>query len=245
VTLAARTVTVPARTAKGPSFVVVPMMITVPSNAQPGDHAGAVIASLASTIKSKTGQRFHLYQRVGSRIFLRIAGPLHPKLSIEHLTASYAGGVGTGKATVTFTVVNTGNVMLTGTQTVTVKGLIGSTSLTLARLPLLLPGGSDAERATLPNVLPAFWETATVTVAPDAAPGQVDVGLAPAQASVDFWAIPWLLVAIVVLLLLVAGWLWWRRHRGAPTGGHSGPGSNDEDEGPGPGDSDEVLEVST
>ena len=119
-------VTLPPRTA-----LIVPFLVEVPADATPGDHIGVITATLVSSVISKSGQRLHLLQTVGSRIFLRVSGQLHPSLTVTGLVVHYQGTldpIGTGNATVTYTVSNTGNVALGGLQTVDVSGLLGSRS---------------------------------------------------------------------------------------------------------------------
>ena len=216
----AETASLPAR----PGEVLVPMTMIVPQNAQPGDHAGGVVATLQSSVRSASGQLFHLDQRVGSRIFVRVAGPLHPRLTISDLVASYdatANPAGAGSATVSYTVQNTGNVALGGTQTVTVSGLVGPTASAgaMPQVPLLLPGGSVRFRVVVPGVWPALRLTARVTVKLLVLPGSSEPAAGPFTASEGLWAIPWAMLGLVVLVGL-AGWWYVRRRR---RGGQQGP----------------------
>jgi hypothetical protein len=200
------------------------MTMIVPQNAQPGDHAGGMVATLQSSIRSASGQLFHLDQRVGSRIFVRVVGPLHPRLTISNLVASYNGTAnpaGKGSATVSYTVQNTGNVALGGRQTVTITGLVGPTVSAgpMPQVPLLLPGGSVSFHVTVRGVWPVIRLTAHVTIKLLVLPGSSEPSAGPFTATVGFWAIPWVLLAIVVLVGL-AGWWYVRRRR---RGGQQGP----------------------
>ena len=225
-----KTYLVPARHAEtatspaSPGEVLVPMTMIVPQNAQPGDHAGGMVATLESSIRSASGQLFHLDQRVGSRIFVRVVGPLHPRLTISNLVASYhatANPAGKGSATVSYTVQNTGNVALGGNQTVSISGLFGPTAsaVRMAQVPLLLPGGSVRFRVTVPGVWPTFRLTAHVTIKLLVLPGSTEPAAGPFTATEGLWAIPWVLLGIVVLVGL-AGWWYVRRRR---RGGRQGP----------------------
>ena len=213
--------------------LIVPFMIEVPRNATPGDHVGVITATLVSSVVSKSGQRLHLLQTVGSRIFLRVSGALHPSLSITGLAVHYQGTldpVGTGTAKVTYTVTNTGNVALGGRQTVDVVGLLGS-SAAAARVPnvrLLLPGFSVKQTVEVGGVFPEIFETAHVAIRPLYIAGSVAPPSGPFRASQTFWAIPWVLIAIIVaLILLVIAWLRRRRRRRRAAAGGPKPGGRD------------------
>src|SRR5262249_34567456 len=100
-----------------------PFTLTIPANATPGDHTGGMIASVL-----KEGQ-VKVDQRIAVPIYLRLDGKLQPTLSIESTSTSYHGTVNPfsgGGTDVSYTVHNTGNVRLTGTQTVSVSGLFGT-----------------------------------------------------------------------------------------------------------------------
>jgi len=198
--------------------IIVPFLIEVPADATPGDHIGVITATLVSSVISKSGQRLRLLQTVGTRIFLLVSGSLHPSLTVTGLAVHYQGTldpIGTGKATVTYTVSNTGNVALGGLQTVYVSGLFGGRST--ARLPeirLLLAGFSVKETVEVKGIFPEIRETAHVSIRPLYITGSVAPPSGPFQASRSFWTIPWILIAIIVtVILLMVGWFR-RRRRG-------------------------------
>ncbi len=201
-------------TVRARSTIVLPITMTVPADAIPGDHVGALVASLQGEVRGSGGQLVHLDQRVATRVFVRIAGPLHPRLAIEQLSATYQGRLSPfakGDVIVTYVVHNTGNVRLGGDQSVEVSGLFGSAKATgVAQVPLLLPGGSAAERVVVHGVLPSLWMTGTVTVRALGLSTDLDPKAGPWTASTHFWAIPWTL--LLLLLLLLTG-LWVRRRR--------------------------------
>ncbi|HEX3335918.1 MAG TPA: hypothetical protein VHS54_05605 [Jatrophihabitans sp.] len=212
--------------------LVVPITITVPANASPGDHAAGVIASLTSHVTSSAGERVDFEQRVALRTFIRVEGPLHPKLSIESLSGRYAGTanpIGTGTVTVRYRVRNTGNVRLGARQSLAVSGLFGTRhpAKGLADIPLLLPGSSVTVTATVPDVFPQVHLTARVRLFPLTVAGDVDPGV-PAHFDriTSVWAIPWgLIITIAGLVLLVGLWLVWRQRR---RGGRGGNGRHHE-----------------
>jgi hypothetical protein len=201
------------------SKVIVPITVRIPGNAPPGDHVGAIIASLNSTIVSKNHARVHLIQQVAARAVIRVSGPLYPRLSVTGVRVSYGNRVNplaSGVTTLQFTVQNTGNVLLGGRESVSVHGLLGSTETRtgVATIPVMLPGGSASEVVKIPGAYPEFVMNGKVTLTPVIVTGQDDPGLTAYTDQIGFWAIPWTPIAIVVVLAaLAAGPLYWRRRR--------------------------------
>ena len=203
-------VTVPGRTT-----IILPFSLHVPRNASPGDHAGAVIVSVSGLAQSKQ-QKVKLEQRIATRVIIRVSGPLHPQLSIENLHATYSGHLdpfASGTVTVTYTVHNTGNALLGGSQQVSAHGLFGSAALAkgVPSVPLLLPGGSFNVKTRVPGVAPEVWVTATVKLSPVGLRGDINPGLHEISASVTVITIPWILAAVVIIVLIVIILLSWRR----------------------------------
>lgn len=200
------------------SKVIVPMTAVFPKNAQPGDHVGAVVVSLTSVLQSKNHAKVHLVQQVADRIILRISGRLQPRLSVSNMRIAYndpLNPVATRPATLTFNIVNSGNEVLGGKVAVSVSGLVGSTStrLGIISVPVMLPGGSDGAQVTVNGVYPAFLETGEVKIQPLVPTGQFDQGLRPYTGQVSFWAIPWIPLIVVILIVLIPFALWYRRRR--------------------------------
>ncbi|MFI6245954.1 hypothetical protein [Streptomyces sp. NPDC051016] len=196
-------VTVPGR-----SHVIVPFTLAVPRNVTPGDHAGGIVASLAATRTDAKGNKVEVDQRVGARIYLRVAGKLEARLSVDGPHTTYHGTFnpfGTGTATVTYTVRNTGNVRLGARQTVRVSDLFGGDA-TVRRprdIPELLPGSALTVTASATGVLPTLRDTATVSVDPVPVRGDVPPPVHPrVTASAGFWAVSW--TALGLILLAVA-----------------------------------------
>jgi hypothetical protein len=214
---ATSTVRVPAKTATGPGKVIVPFELRVPDTASPGDHVGGVVASLQTVGHNSSGQSVVLDQRVGTRVFVRVAGTLSPGLGISGLHSTYHGVAdpfGSGRLTVTYLVTNTGNVEFALDQAVSAHGLLGAShSAALAPVPLLLPGDSLRESVTLHGVWPQINSHVVVTAQPLAAPGDADPHLASVRAGTRVWTIPWALL-VAILVLAAATWLAYRqRHR--------------------------------
>ena len=229
-TIAGRTTAANHQQAYG--YAVVPVTIKIPAAATPGDHVGGLLVSVVTAGTSNQGANVRLDQRVGTRMFIRVAGALEPRLTIESLSASYSGPldpVGQGSATVSFTVANRGNVKLGGRLKVDVGGLLGRTStVDLVDLQLLLPGNSVTVTTTVPDVMPQLRDNATVTLTPLKLTADADPPLPDISASTSFWAIPWTLLGLVLLVLALGGYLWHRRHRTPPIEELGTPAAHEE-----------------
>lgn len=211
ITLAAGEYTVPAG-----QRIDVPFSITVPQDAEPGDHAGAILAvdpteGNVDPASAPDGLSFNVRHRMGARVYVRVSGPVTPALRIDELSVERHDGT----ATVKWEVANTGNVRLTPTAQVRVTGLFGRTIHTapLQDVPELLPGANYVG-ASIVYGLPR-WEplTAHLVVNADGVRTERSTQLAP---------YPWALIAMVALLFAGAGGWYRRRHRrrrGARPGG--------------------------
>jgi len=206
-----RKIVVPKR-----SFLVIPFTVAVPLNAQPGDHAGGITVTLASIARSQSGQNFRLLQSVGSRVFIRVGGDLHPQLSVEDLRVSYDSTLWPFQrrsAVVRYTVHNTGNVAIGGLQSVKISGLLhlGRSADKLPPVGLLLPGFAATQRVVINGLVPQILMSSDVSIRPLVLPGTALNVRGPFTGSVHFWAVPWLLIALI--LLGVGGWILNRRRR--------------------------------
>jgi hypothetical protein len=194
------------------STIVLPLRIVVPPNASPGDHIGAVVVALNGKLTGAFGsggsQNVTFQQRLAIKTVFRVSGPLHPKLVIDSLSASYRGRLdpfAAGDVLVRYRVRNEGNVVLAGPQTVAVTGLFGQHAQArgVAALPPLLPGASYPVTVRVHGVWPEIWESAKVTVGEIGLAGQVTPGLHSVSTSANFWAVPWVILLVVLALLLM------------------------------------------
>jgi hypothetical protein len=205
------TVVIPAGKA-----VAVPFTVTIPATATPGDHAGGVVVSLAG-VSPADGVK--LDSRVAVRVYLRIPGNLRPSLAVGPVTVKFRGGgnpFAHGTATVTYTVTNPGNIRLRAGQKIKITGPFGGTLATLSPPDLteLLPSQAATFTVKLPHVFPYGPITAHVELAPYPDPEQPIGQSVPAASGEGYtWAISWLLLLIVLLVLAGIGWFWWVRRR--------------------------------
>jgi len=197
--------------------VIVPFTIKVPHDASPGDHAGGIVASITRTAIGAHGARIRVDQRVGVRVYTRIAGPLRPKLVISGLVSHYAGTrspLAGGTLTVTYTVRNVGNLDLNAPSVLRLTNPFGwsRTVRQSGSPPDLLPGFYIQATRVIHGVYPAFRADTTVTVDPgfstvstDSGLNETSLRLGGVSASTGTWAIPWPALGLLLLLILVVG----------------------------------------
>jgi hypothetical protein len=197
----------------GRTQVDVPFTLRVPKNATPGDHVGALVAmndAIEGTDES-SGFDIGVQRAVGARLYLRVAGPTTPGLTVSdvHLEADRGAmpWTGSGSGKVTYTLTNTGNVRLSPTAVVTVTGA-GHTVDTVEGDALvdLLPGQQVSLSTTVEGIR---WfdrlRTEVVVTSPEGA---------TASDSDTTWLTPWSGIALALVLLLGAG-IWYYRRRTA------------------------------
>lgn len=151
----------------------IPFEVRVPSDARPGDHVGAVLASNAALSPSKEGAAVAFDRRIGPLLSVRVNGPIRPELSITGLSVHYdpsANPLG-GHATVTYAITNTGDITLASTADVSVAGPfgMGRRRLPTVDVPKLLPGEDVTLTAEFDEVPALGLLTGNVDLHPSAA----------------------------------------------------------------------------
>ncbi|MES4906656.1 MULTISPECIES: hypothetical protein [unclassified Streptomyces] len=191
ISLAAKRVTVPARTRAD-----VPFTLTVPPETPPGDHPGAILVTGGG-------------REVRVPVHLRVRGRTLAAITVEDVKVVKDGG----GATIHYALVNRGNTVLTPRLAVRADGLFGEVLRRDARtLPVeLAPGRRVRLTEKWPD--PPALDSVDVTLTATAAGG------AHAVASAGYTPVPWGVPAGAGALALgaVAGggaWLLrWRRGR--------------------------------
>jgi hypothetical protein len=230
-----------AYTLRAGDRVVLPFRLSVPSNATPGDHAGGIIASVTEQQTNAEGQRVNVDRRVGTRVYLRVSGPLNPTAGVESVEVSYDNPLlpfARGPMTVTYRLRNTGNVRVTGKARLRATGLFGIplSGGQEVTLPEMLPGAEVVLVCKVDGVVPAAMITGRVEV--DAATSEGP--LRPVTRTESVWTVPWTLLYLLVVVGGVVTLLcwWWRRRRRAAGAGDDGAvdrrpdGDADADRGP-------------
>ncbi len=200
--------------------VVDTFQLSIPSNAPPGDHVGAVVVQeLHNPAQQQNPVGVNLILRFAVPMYVRVVGKAFPGLTIEDLTVFHQSPAfpylsGPAKTAVRFKVVNTGNDILDPKSvTVSITGLISGTIHTYTihqtgqaqskanPLPLqMLPGGNlslTEEWSGLPPFDPLTAHVSAVASDPNT------TSPVTAVASTSFWYFPWI-VALIVLLIIAA-----------------------------------------
>jgi hypothetical protein len=203
--------------------VTIPIAITIPADATPGDHVGAVVASSGTVGQSPDNKVITLDRRTGTRLYIRVTGKLQPDLHVAEVKTAFtqsANPLG-GKAHVTFRVENRGNVRLGGKITVAISGPFGlmEKKVTLPELDEVLPGQKFDLSADLKDLPALFLDSTTVKLVPSSKSAVGD--LATSSGDTSNFAPP--ILVLVVLLVLIIGLLILRmRRRGRTPAAASG-----------------------
>lgn len=212
----------------GKAGVAVPISISVPADATPGDHDAGIVASLVTHDAGAGDKKVFVEHRVGVRLYVRVTGPAAPALVIDDMHTTYVGAaapLGKGRVEVTYSVRNAGNIRLEARQVLTVTGPFG---WSLAErepddVAELLPGAARSYTATFDDISPAGRVTADVELTPVPPPANTLAvpDLEPIARSSASWAIPWtLLLLLAALLVLRSGF---RRLRAVRRRGRADP----------------------
>ncbi|MFE0647948.1 WxL protein peptidoglycan domain-containing protein [Streptomyces sp. NPDC059534] len=186
-------ITVPPRSA-----VTVAYTLTVPADADPGDHPGALVA-LDERISpgGKGAVAVGVQRAVAARLYLRVNGPTLSALAVEDVTLDQdrplVPGTRTSSAVVSYTLHNRGNVTLNPQVALKARGLFGRTLLDrdLAEVPSeLLPRQKIRLTERWTGSPQLDWGDITLTAT---AKDVRETG------TVSFLAVPWLAAAVLLV----------------------------------------------
>lgn len=205
-----RQVPVPARTQ-----VTIPITITIPASARPGDHVGAVLAANAASSTDNDGREVTLDRRTGPRLYVRVNGPLVSELAIADIETEHSGSLNplAGATTVSYTIENRGNIRLSGTARATVGGPfgIGERSGIDTEVADLLPGESITIEEQFDGVPTMGVVMTNIELEPS---GDDAATITSTSRSTTTFAPP--IGVLLALLAVLFGWLAvraFRRHR--------------------------------
>jgi len=195
--------------------LVVPVTIAVPTDATPGDHPAGIVAEFVP----ERGAAVQVASRVGLRLHLRVTGEITPAVRVAEREAQWRPSLSPfspGVVAVEVSAENLGNVRVGGAVTVRIGGLFGLVSdegvLTHREI---LPGGEAVGVVEVPT-WGLFLMSGTLDM-PLSAVGDdiIDAPLRTATARFDVWAIPYPLLAALLLLVLAARLMIVARRRSA------------------------------
>lgn len=189
-----------------------PITITVPDDATPGDHpAGIVVA------RTSGEGALSVTHRVGVRLHLRVAGEVRGAVEVRDVQTDYDGSLvpfGKGTVRVSFEVVNTGNVRLGARALIEAAGPWGWAAAESGDWSVdeLLP--SDSARVeTDVEVWPTLRTSADIALTPQIVGEDAVSDPQGAQSSHGLWAVPW--TGLLLLAFLIGGGYAWRRRAAA------------------------------
>lgn len=195
--------------------VVVPFTIAVPENAEPGDHAAGIAASVLS-VKQGDGAGVGVESRVGFRVMTRVTGELAPAYSVTNVHTDYRTSwnpLRPGSLSVSFDVVNEGNTRLEAGGVLEIAGR--SIPFPEAdRVQQILPGETHSFSLEAARVWPLFAFAGEIELSPSVttASGE-ETTVEPTSTAVFVWAVPWPQLLVLVGLVLIVAALVWRRGR--------------------------------
>ena len=183
----------------------IPITIKIPADATAGDHAGAIVASSPTAGIDAEGNVVTFDRRTGSRLYVRVGGPLTAELAVAGVSTDYDQAVNPFGATahVTYRIENRGNVRLSGTATLSVAGPfgIGERKLALPDIPELLPGQELTLTADVHDVTELMFGVSKVR----AQGAEVaDVAAASPSEGKDLSFVPPIAVLALVLAVVLA-----------------------------------------
>jgi hypothetical protein len=210
----------------------VPIAVTVPAGAHPGDHTAGIIASSKTPGTDADGHHVVFDRRTGTRLYLRVTGPVNPALSVDDLSTEYHAAVNPldGSVDVTYTVHNTGNVRLGAHQRVSVSDLFGTVAEHKGpEIVELLPGASLTFHEHFTGVAATLRVSADVKLtpfAPKTSDGTLPKSTEMTTASSSSWAVPWSLLLVLALIGAAVYLVRRRRNRQRPVGPSPGAGGD-------------------
>lgn len=180
--------------------VEVPFTLTVPTEARPGDHPAGIVTSLLS---EDDGAQVQVDRRLGTRVYLRVAGELAPAVEMSEPTVSFDGiwnPLALGAVDIEYTLRNTGDTRLAAVAASAVHGPFGVAAVGTGtqQLPEILPGSEVEVSQRLTGVAALLWLGGDITVVP------ASVGVGAQQLDTVIVPISTAAVPIATLLVLVA-----------------------------------------
>jgi len=195
--------------------VTVPFTITIPEDAEPGDHAAAIAVKLKNTRSNLGGMS--VVTRVGARVYLTVAGEVKINLQLIKISHSY---LGQGKLRFSVVFNNKGNVRHEPVARVHLRSLFKDYGvMDDVRLGTIFPGNIGSGTFMWKDKVPWFgrfvadfeinYKDNRTLFSEDVKPGQTFT----INKRYVFWILPYRAMAYVLLLILLLiiirlAWQW-------------------------------------
>lgn len=199
----------------GPSSTVtIPVTVSVPADATPGDHPAGVVAELVGG-----GSEVRLAARVGTRLHLRVTGQIDAAVVADDVDARWEPSwnpFAPGTVRVRYVVRNAGDVRLGARSTVHLAGPGGVGSAeAVTEIREVLPDRSAVVETTL-SAWPLVRADGGIDVTPlVVGEDVVDVALERTSSAITVWTPPWTQLGLVLVVLSVVVLVRWLRRRSA------------------------------
>ena len=189
--------------------VIVPISVTVPANATPGDHPAGIVVS-----PTLNAGEVNVTHRIGVRVHLRVAGQVAPKLEISELTTNFTPSwvpFMPGVLQLNYTVQNNGNVRLGSANQAEIAGIfwLGNT-VGASAIDELLPGDAVAVTQEI-EVWPLVFIWGELTASGFAVGADIVPAVDASSTAISTFAVSW--TGLIVVLLIAAALIWWRLRR--------------------------------
>ncbi|GIW68375.1 MAG: hypothetical protein KatS3mg099_323 [Candidatus Parcubacteria bacterium] len=184
---------------------VIPVRISVPSDASPGGYYGSLLVSTVSkdsdTPEGGIAGATKVVSRIGVLLFVRVPGEVVEKGSLVSFSTKERKALLTHGDPLTFLITfrNEGNVHLNPSATLTIQNVLGKTVHEIVVPPwYVLPNAMRTREVAweVPYWLGRYTATLTLNSGYE--------GAAPKTAQIVFWVVSWQAIAVVVGVFVLA-----------------------------------------
>ena len=195
-------------TLKPHGYVTIPFTVNTPTNATPGDHVGAIVASALTK-----GSSLNIVRRVAVRLYARLSGQVSPRLKLSNLTVTNSASALNpfdSSMVVSYDLENTGNTDLSADVAVQPTGIFGvnTADQVVTRITNLLPGSKRHLSQSISGITQTGLSGVSVTYSGILASSYATAYKPQGRLDTSAFSLPvaWLLW-LGILLILIVGWI--------------------------------------